>query len=343
MTTNNLQIRWYSGYIRNWQALCDELSLAKDLSREAREEAILKAAYQKWGMEMTAHLYGAFAFALYDDEQQKLYVVRDQVGQKQMFYTVADGELLCSGDINEIAADPRVEKRLNKRMLQQYLFYGYPIGDETFYEGVYKLCPGHYAVWDGKNVTVTRYWQPVFTPDHSKTDDEWAEEIANIVDEILSEERADTALPYKESFLSGGVDSSYLLAASDAQYANTVGYAETGFDESTLARDTAAVLGKGFRAKQIAPRASAQSRSRPMNSLRGSPKRSTRWDSRSAMLPRSPSHWAAPLLRSTPRWYIPARVSTNSSAATTPTAVSSRPIGCISPALTSCPRTSCAR
>lgn len=141
MTTDNLQIRWYSGYIRNWQALCDELSLAKDLSREAREEAILKAAYQKWGMEMTAHLYGAFAFALYDDEQQKLYVVRDQVGQKQMFYTVADGELLCSGDINEIAADPRVEKRLNKRMLQQYLFYGYPIGDETFYEGVYSCVP----------------------------------------------------------------------------------------------------------------------------------------------------------------------------------------------------------
>ncbi len=253
MTTDNLQIRWYSGYIRNWQALCDELSLAKDLSREEREETILKAAYQKWGMEMMAHLYGAFAFALYDEEQQKLYVVRDQVGQKQMFYTVADGELLCSGDINEIAADPRVEKRLNKRMLQQYLFYGYPIGDETFYEGVCKLCPGHYAVWDGKNITVTRYWQPVFTPDHSKTDDEWAEEIAAVVDEILSEERADTALPYKESFLSGGVDSSYLLAASDAQYANTVGYAESGFDESTLARDTAAVLGKGFRAKQIAP------------------------------------------------------------------------------------------
>ena len=132
-TTEAVQIRYFSGYIRNWKKLCEELSVAPDLSREEREEAILRAAYAKWQMEMMNHLYGMFAIALWDEAQQKLFVIRDQVGQKQMFYAAADGALLCSGDINEIVADPRITKTLNLRMLQQYLFYGYPIGAETFY------------------------------------------------------------------------------------------------------------------------------------------------------------------------------------------------------------------
>lgn len=248
-----IKVRYYSGYIRNFQKLCEELSISLPLSREEREEQILIKGFEKWGVGMTDHLYGAFAFALYDDVTKKLYVFRDQVGQKQMFYAVVGGELLCSGDIDAIVDDSRFEKRLNKRMLQQYLFYGYPIGEETFYEGVYKLRPGHYAEWDGNEVKVTCYFKPLFTPEKDKTIDEFADEIRTVVEEILSEEREDPELPYKESFLSGGVDSSYLLAASDAQCANTVGYAEEDFNEAHLARDTAAVLKKGFRVKTITP------------------------------------------------------------------------------------------
>lgn len=246
-----IELRYFSGYIRNWRGLCDELGIAPTLDRAAREEAILKKAYERWQMDMMSHLYGAFVFALYDAQAQMLYCVRDQVGQKHLFYTVADGELICSGDINAIAADPRVEKKLNRRMLQQYLFYGFPIGAETFYEDIYKLMPGHYAAFDGKSVALHRYWKPVFEPDNSKTADEHAAEVAHVVEEILGEERADAACPYKESFLSGGVDSSYLLAAGDAQAANTVGYEESGFDESALARHTAEILGKPFNVRMI--------------------------------------------------------------------------------------------
>ena len=252
-STDHITICYFSGYIRNWRRLCEELSIGLPLSREDREQAILKAAYAKWGVGLTEHLYGMFAISIWDEALQKLFVIRDQVGQKQMFYTVADGLLLCNGDINVLVDDPRVPKILNKRMLQQYLFYGYPIGSETFYEGVYKLMPGHYIEWDGSTASVHRYFHPVFEPDDSKTPEEYAQEIRAVVDEILSEERSDDALPYKESFLSGGVDSSYLLAASDAQAANTVGYEETGFDESALARETAVILCKGFNVKLITP------------------------------------------------------------------------------------------
>ena len=249
----NIQIKYFSGYIRNFKKLCGELGISPDLGREEREAEILKKAYAKWHMDMMAHLYGMFAFAIWDEKLKKLFVVRDQVGQKQMFYAVIGKELICSGDINEIAAADGFEKRLNKRMLQQYLFYGYPIGEQTFYQGISKLLPGHYAEFDGKEVKTVRYFKLEFEPDRSKTEDEWAMEIEKVVTEILGEERGDSECPYKESFLSGGVDSSYLFAASDAVQANTVGYGAQGFDESGLARQTAELLNKKFAVKIITP------------------------------------------------------------------------------------------
>ena len=252
-STDLVDILYFSGYIRNWKSLCEKLGIELTLGRKEREEEILKKAYAKWKLAMTEHLYGMFAVELRDREEKKIYCIRDQVGQKQLFYAVADGEFLCNGDIDVIAGDKRIKKELNKRMLQQYLFYGYPIGEETFYKGIYKLMPGHYAEWDGKEVKVIRYWKPLFEPDYSVSADEWAERIEKTVDEILAEEKGDTEIPYKESFLSGGVDSSYLFAASDAQAANTVGYEESGFDESALARHTAEVLGKGFNVRMISP------------------------------------------------------------------------------------------
>lgn len=248
-----VEIRYYTGYIRNYKSLCSELGVNPSVGREQRERELLTAAFLKWRAELTEHIYGMFALAIWDVEAKKLFLFRDQVGQKHLFYTVINGELYYSGDINELASANGFEKKLNVRTLQRYLFFGYPIGEETFYENVYKLMPGHYAVWDGSKVSVHRYFLPTFEPDRSKTADEWAEEIKRVIDEILSEERSDDKVPYKESFLSGGVDSSYLFAASDAACANTVGYGEAGFDESSLARQTAEALGKEIRVKVITP------------------------------------------------------------------------------------------
>ena len=253
ITSEAVTVRYFSGYIRNYESLSRELGLPLGLNREEREHQILIRAFERWGTDMTEHLYGAFAVVIRDERSQRTCLMRDPVGQKMLWYTVAGGELICSGDIDAVASDPRYTKRLNKRMLQLYLFYGYPIGAETVYEGVFKLPPGCVGVWDGKTVEISRYFTPTFEPNESKTADQWADEIAAAVDEILGEERRDTACPYKESFLSGGVDSSYLLAAGDAQCANTVGYAEADFDESALARHTADVLHKGFRVKMITP------------------------------------------------------------------------------------------
>ena len=252
-TAEAVTLRYFSGYIRNYARLCAELEIPAGLPRAEREERILAEGYARWGLDLPKHLCGFYAVALYDEKCKKLVVFRDHVGQKHLFYAVLDGEFTCNGDIDAIASDPRYTKRLNKKTLQHYLFYGFPIGEETFYEGIKKLPAGTVLTWDGKDIVITRYFAPTFEPDESKTAEDWADALETVVKEILDEERADPEVPYKESFLSGGVDSSYLLAAGDAVAANTVGYAESGFDESALARHTAEVLHKGFNVKMISP------------------------------------------------------------------------------------------
>jgi len=249
-----VQLKTYSGHIRNWKALCEELSLDATLPRKEREEAILLAAYEKWGGEMGLHLYGMFSFALYDDEKDLLFCLRDPFGAKPFYYyETADGRLLYGTTIREIMAKDGFVKELNDKLLQIYLTMTYTTGEETFFQGVKKLLPGRTLVRkDGKNV-ITRYWKPTFTPDHSKTLEEWADELHETVKLVLSEVKEEGE--YAESFLSGGVDSSYVLAMSDAPACNSCGYDDKRLDESGLAAETAAFLGRKFNRCLITPEA----------------------------------------------------------------------------------------
>lgn len=79
-------VREYKGHIRNWEALCNELGIDRSLSREAREAEILVKAYETWGYKMADHMYGMFAFALWDEEAKKLFCLRDQFGTKPFYY-----------------------------------------------------------------------------------------------------------------------------------------------------------------------------------------------------------------------------------------------------------------
>ncbi len=199
-----VRVQEYSGHIRNWKAICKELKIETDLSREAREEMILIKAYETWGTKMADHLHGMFAFALWDEER-----------------------------------------------LQIYMSLTYVAGEDTFFKGLKKLLPGRYLIWKNQKLTIGRYWMPVFRPDESKSLEDWADEIHSTLLEIMGEVK--TADESADSFLSGGVDSSYILAVSDAQMSNSCGYEEERFDESVLAKKTADLLGRGNRRCVITP------------------------------------------------------------------------------------------
>ena len=245
-------VKTYRGHIRNWEELCERLGIDLTLSREEREHEILIKAYQTWGCEMADHMHGMFAFALWDEEEQKLFCLRDQFGTKPFYYyETEDGELLYGTMIRDIIDQPGFKKELDEEMLQLYLSLTYVAGENTFFRGLKKLLPGRYLIWQDGKLEIHRYWKPEFHPDESKTLEDWADEIHNTLKEIMPEVK--TADEKVESFLSGGVDSSYVLAMSDAEQADCCGYEEERFDESVLAEKTAQLLGRKFSRSIITP------------------------------------------------------------------------------------------
>lgn len=243
----------YRGHIRNWKQLCEELEIADSLAREEREREIVLKAYEKWGHDVANHIYGMFAFAINDEAENKIFAVRDQFGTKPFYYYVtADNRLLCGTYIRTIMEQEGFVKELNEKMLQIYLTLTYVAGEETFFKGLKKLMPGHWLEFKDRKLTVERYWTPSFAPDKTKSLDDWADEIHSTLAHIMTEVKEPNEVA--ESFLSGGVDSSYVLAMSDAKRADSCGYDEERFDESRVAAKTAELLGVEHSVAKIQPK-----------------------------------------------------------------------------------------
>ncbi|MDE6849559.1 MAG: asparagine synthetase B [Ruminococcus sp.] len=246
-----IRILEYRGHIRNWKELCGELEIDL-LPRDEREKQIIAKSYEKWGHDMADHIYGMFAFAL--DDNGKIFCMRDQFGTKPFYYyQTADGKLLFGTTIRKIIEQDGFVKELNTDMLQIYMSLTYVAGEDTFFKGLKKLMPGHWLEFSDGKLTVERYWTPTFNPDCSKNVDEWADEIHTTIQKIFPEvkEEGETA----ESFLSGGVDSSYVLAMSDVKVTDSCGYDDERFDESGLAKQTADILGRENNRCLITPEA----------------------------------------------------------------------------------------
>ena len=247
-----IKVREYRGHIRNWEALCEELKIDKSLSRREREQAILVKAYETWRYDMASHLYGMFAFALWDEKREELFCMRDPFGTKPFYYYVTeDGRLLYGTMIRQIMEQEGFVKELNEKLLQIYMSLTYVPGEETFFKGVKKLLPGRFLVWKDGSYTITRYWRPEFHPDDSRTIEDYADEIHQTLQDIMKEVK--TPEEKADSFLSGGVDSSYVLAMADVECADSCGYEEERFDESKLAEETANILGTKFSRRVISP------------------------------------------------------------------------------------------
>ncbi len=241
MPQSTANLLHYRGHIRNRAELCDALGLDPSQPRCEAEKQIMLSAYEKWGADMPNHIYGMFALAIRDGG--RIFCLRDQFGTKPFYYYLAkDGTFLCGTYIRDIISQPQFEKELNGDMLQIYLSLTYVAGEDTFFKGVKKLMPGHYLIFENGKITVTRYWTPTFRPDESRSLEDFADEIHSTVTAIMPQVK--DADEKAASFLSGGVDSSYVLAVSDITDTASCGYEDERFDESPLAAQTAELLGR---------------------------------------------------------------------------------------------------
>ena len=247
MIEQDISILFYEGYLRNRKQLCKELLTGDSTARTETERTILLKGYQRWGRDVVYHLYGGFAFAL-RGEDGKLFCARDHFGLKSFYYCLMpDGRLLCSTDIAGITADPAYRKAIDPEALQRYMMFGYPVGEATLYRGIRKLMPGCMLIWDTTSCKVERYYRPAFHPEYGLEEQAWIERFDGTLQDILDDDRACMGLNGGSAFLSGGVDSALLLAASGVRRAASIRFPEGTFSEWKAASETAAWLGRELR------------------------------------------------------------------------------------------------
>lgn len=240
-----MKVCLFSGYIRNRVQLCEELSLRPPFPQDV-EHSILEAGFARWGCDIGNYICGSFVMAILDEESGELFCARDPLGLEPFYYCFdSDGAFLYGNNIDDVASGLK-RREINREALHRYMMFGYPVGEATLYQGIRKLMPGHYLVYDGSELQIQPYFTLSFKPDFSRSEEQWTRDIERTLSCILAED-AETLAPAKPcSFLSSGVDSSCVLAMSGAKRAYGIGYSEDAFSEAKEASATARYLGAEF-------------------------------------------------------------------------------------------------
>ena len=234
----------FNGEIYNFQELRAELEAAGHTFHCDADTEVLVHGYEEWGEGLVDRLRGMYGFVVHDMRSGKLFGARDIFGIKPFYYyQTADGDLLFGSEIKSFLEHPGFEKAVNKKALRPYLTMQFPATNETFFDGVYKLPAAHCFTFDiaSGRMDVRRYWDADFSDDDSKTFDEYVEECDEVVHESVAAHRiADVKVG---SFLSGGVDSSYIAACLMPDKTFSVGFEYKDFNETNYAKELSDKLG----------------------------------------------------------------------------------------------------
>ncbi|HXS99151.1 MAG TPA: asparagine synthase (glutamine-hydrolyzing) [Elusimicrobiota bacterium] len=222
----------FNGEIYNYQSLREELlSRGHRLKTQSDTEAIL-ALYQEMGAACVSKLRGMFAFAIWDKKKQRLFIARDRVGKKPLVYAERPGGTLVFGSELRclFALDPNLPRDVEPRAVDVYLALQYIPSPGTIYKSVKKLPPGHSLTWENGKTTVERYWDLPLGQEPVTTD---VEEAKRLLREKLTESvklRMISDVPLG-AFLSGGIDSSIIVALMSRLSSKPVKTFSIGFDE----------------------------------------------------------------------------------------------------------------
>lgn len=242
----------FNGEIYNFQQLAQELTAAGHTFATRSDTEVLLHGYEEWGKDLLARLRGMFTFALWDTKTQTLFCARDHFGIKPLYYYLTqDGELLFGSEIKSFLHHPGFVKEFNHDQLELYLTFQYSPGENTFFKGVKKLLPAHCMTFSQKKLTVERYWEPSFKPDGSLDLAQWEEAIeAQMKESVQAHKIADVEVG---SFLSSGVDSSYMACLAKVDKTFTVGFADKKYDETDYAAEFSKHIGVKNFAYRITP------------------------------------------------------------------------------------------
>ncbi len=233
----------FNGEIYNFQHLRRELERLGHSFRTRTDTEAIIYAYEQWGAGCLARLRGMFAFGIWDRRRSRLFLARDRVGKKPLFYAQFGDHFLFASELQGLLADKRVPREVDPPAIDAYLSYGYVPAPHTAFKGVYKLPPAHYLTLDLKRTgfekRVDRYWSLDYEPKLRIDEDEACEVLREKMTEAVRL-RMISDVPLG-AFLSGGVDSSVvvgLMAELSGAKVKTfsIGFDEAAYDETAHAR-----------------------------------------------------------------------------------------------------------
>jgi len=234
----------FNGEIYNHQSLRGPLIAKGHHYRTQSDTETIVHLYEEYGKDCVQHLRGMFAFAIWDSNRNSLFIARDRLGIKPLYYRVSPDDFIFGSEIKVLMAYPEMRPEFNRDALPEYLAFGYLSADETFYSGVHKLMPGHWLEINAQGeLHIEQYWDLKIPSDEQSHDEQYyVQSYRELLEGAVSSHlMSDVPLGV---FLSGGLDSSAAAALMtkirrEPIETFSVGYSEHAYSELPYARTVA--------------------------------------------------------------------------------------------------------
>lgn len=229
----------YNGEIYNYQEIKKELETKGHKFATNSDTEVLVHGYEEYREELFNKLRGMFAFIIYDIKNNEMIGVRDYFGIKP-FYYYNDGQTFMFGsEIKSFLDHPNFVKEVNKQALKPYLTFQYSVLDETFFKNTFRLKPGNYIKYKDGKVEIKQYFKAEYLKQDDTYENYKKQVKESLEDSVKCHQISDVEVG---SYLSGGVDSSYIVSMAKPDKTFTVGFDKTGFDESNFAKDLSKIF-----------------------------------------------------------------------------------------------------
>lgn len=242
----------FNGEIYNYKDLREELVASGHKFYTQTDSEVLIHGYEQWGENMLDKLRGMFAFVIFNKNTNEVFGARDFFGIKPLYYAKMGETLMWGSEIKSFLDHPHFKKKLNTDVLETYLTFQYSPTTETFFKNVYKLPAAHCFTYKNGEMNVRRYWEVKFHADNGPSLEDWVNRISDTFKNSVEVHKfADVEVG---SFLSSGVDSSYVAAVANVDKTFTVGFGEDEkYNEIGYAKEFSKYINKENFSKVISP------------------------------------------------------------------------------------------
>ncbi len=240
----------FNGEIYNYKSIREDLLDKGHIFRTHSDSEVILHGYEQYGEDILNRLRGMFAFVIWDKNKKELFGARDYFGIKPLYYSLMGESFLFGSEIKSFIPHPHFKKELNTDALESYLSFQYSAHNETFFKNVFRLPPAHCFTFKNGKLDIKRYWEIKFEADEKTSLENWVDRISDTFhDSVRAHKIADVEVG---SFLSSGVDSSYVAAIADVDKTFTVGFGkDEKYNEIGWAKEFSKAIGKKNTSKVI--------------------------------------------------------------------------------------------